>query len=85
MVAGQDCSGQVIEATAAVFATVALAVALCFIVAIANHRMARTARTLDAVWPAMLTDQFVALLVINERSEVNQLRDGHGDTDSVED
>jgi hypothetical protein len=33
----------------------------------------------------MLTDQFVALLVINERSEVDQLRDGHGDTDSVRD
>jgi hypothetical protein len=45
--------------------------------------MARTARTLDAVGPAILTDQLVALLVINERGEVDQLRDGHGDTESV--
>jgi hypothetical protein len=83
MVAGQNCPGQVIEATAAFFATVALAVALCFIVTIADHRMARTARTLNAVGPSVLTDPLVALLVINERSEVDQLRDGHGDTESV--
>ena len=37
MMAGQDCSGQIIEATATAFATVALAVVLSLIVAIANH------------------------------------------------
>jgi len=83
MMAGQDRPGQIIEATAAAFATVALAVGLFLIVAIADHRMARTARTLDAVGPTMLTDQIVALRVINERGEVDQLRDSHGDTESV--
>jgi len=39
MMGGQDCPDQVIEASVAVFATVAQAVALCFIMAIANHRM----------------------------------------------
>ena len=37
MMAGQDCPGQVIEATAAAFATVSLAVALFVIMAIANY------------------------------------------------
>jgi hypothetical protein len=60
-------------------------VALCFVVAIANHRMPRTARALDTVGSAILTDQFLALPVINERSEVDQFRDGHGDTESVGD
>jgi hypothetical protein len=37
MMAGQDCPGQVIEATAAFLAAVALAVALGLIMPIANH------------------------------------------------
>ena len=37
MMSNQDCPGQVIEATAAAFAAVALAVTLSLIVAIANH------------------------------------------------
>jgi hypothetical protein len=45
--------------------------------------MARTVRTFDAVRPTVFTDQFVALFVINKRSEIDQLRDGHGDTESV--
>jgi hypothetical protein len=83
MMAGQDRPGQVIEAAAAAFATVALAVGLFVIVAIADHRMARTARTMDAVGPTMLTDQIEALAVIDERGEVDQLRDSHDDTESV--
>jgi len=83
MMAGQDRPGQVIEAAAAAFATVALAVGLFLIMAITGHRMARTARTANAIGPTMLTDQIVAFLVIDERGEVDQLRDGHGDTESV--
>jgi len=82
--AGQDGSGQVIESAAAVFATVTLAVALGLIMAIATHRTTRTTRTLDAVWPTMLTDHFIAFFVIKERGEVDQLRDSHSDTESVE-
>ena len=37
LMAGQDCPGQVIEATAAFLAAVALAVALGLIMPIANH------------------------------------------------
>ena len=84
MMAGQDRPGQVIEAAAAAFATVALAVPLFLIVAITGHRIARTARTADSIGPALLTDQIVALLVVDERGEVDQLRDGHSDTESVE-
>ena len=49
VMAGQDCPGQIVEAPAAPFATVTLAVVLRVIVAIADHRMARTARALDGV------------------------------------
>jgi hypothetical protein len=84
MMAGQDRPGQVIEAAAAALATVALAVPLFLIVAITGYRMARTARTADSIGPALLTDQIIAFLVIDERGEVDQLRDGHGDTESVE-
>ena len=80
---GQDCPRQIIEAATTSFATVALAVALGFIVAIADDSMARAARTLDAVRPPVLTDQLEALRVINKRGEVDQLRDSHGDTESV--
>jgi hypothetical protein len=59
----------------------ALAVPLFLIVAITGHQMARTA---DSIGPALLTDQFIALLVIDERGEIDQLRDGHSDTESVE-
>jgi hypothetical protein len=84
MMAGQDCPAQVIEATTASFATVALTVVLSIIVAIANHRMARTARTFDAVGPTILTDQLKALPVVNKGGEVDQLWDSHGDTESVD-
>jgi hypothetical protein len=45
VMARQDCSGQVVEAAAAAFATVALAVALLLVVTIADHRTTRTTRT----------------------------------------
>ena len=83
MMAGQDRPGQVVEATAAAFATVALALPLRLVVTITDHRVARATGTADAIGPAMLTDQLVAPPVINERGEVNQLRSSHDDTESV--
>jgi hypothetical protein len=49
--AGQDRPGQVIEAAAAAFATLALAAPLLLIVAITGHRIVRTARTADSIGP----------------------------------
>jgi hypothetical protein len=51
----------------AVFATVALAAALFFIMTITDRRMSRTARTANIIGPTILTDQIEALVVINER------------------
>ena len=81
--AGQDRPGQIVEATAAAFATVALAVRLFLIMTVTDHRMARTAGTANAIGPTMLTDQLVTLVVINERGEVDQFRDSHDNTESV--
>jgi hypothetical protein len=83
VMACQDRPGQIIEATAAAIATVALAVRLFLIMTVTDHRMARTARTANAIGPTMLTDQIEALAVIDERGEVDQLRDSHDDTESV--
>jgi hypothetical protein len=46
--------------------------------------MARTAWTANAIGPTMLADQIEALLVINERGEVEQLWNSHDDTESAE-
>jgi hypothetical protein len=83
VMAGQDRSGQIIETAAAAFATVALAPRLFLIMTVTDHRMAGTAGTANAIGPTMLTDQLVALVVINERGEVDQFRDSHDDTESV--
>ena len=83
--ARQDRPGQVIEAAAAAFATVALAVPLLLVMTITDHRMARTTGTAHAIGPTMLTDQLVALVVIDERRKIDQLRDSHDDTESVRD
>ena len=83
MMAGQDRPGQVIEATAAAFATVALALPLGLVMTITDHRMARTTGTANAIGPTMLTDQLVAPPIINERGEVDKLRSSHDDTESV--
>jgi len=80
---GQDRPAQIIEAAAAAFATVALAARWFLIMTVTDHRMAGTAGTANAIGPTMLTDQFVALVVINERGEVDQFRDRHDDTESV--
>ena len=75
--AGQDRSGQVVEAPGAAFAAVTLPVALLLVVAIADHQTSRTARTANAIWPTMLTDQLVALRVIKEGGKVDKFRDSH--------
>ncbi|MGB8839487.1 MAG: hypothetical protein WCC64_00300 [Aliidongia sp.] len=83
MMPSQDRPSQVIKADAAAFATVALAVPLLLVMTITDHRMARTTGTAHAIGPTMLTDQLVALVVCNERSEVDQLRGSHDDTESA--
>jgi protein-S-isoprenylcysteine O-methyltransferase Ste14 len=83
MMTRQDCSGQVVEVAAVAFAAVALAVSLRLVMTIADHRITRTSRAARAIGPTMLTDQFVALGVIDKRGEVDQLWDSHDDTESV--
>lgn len=80
---GQDRSGQIVEPPTAIFATVALAMPLLLVMTVADHRLARTARATNPIRPAMLTDQIVALCVINKRAEVDQFRNSHDNTESV--
>lgn len=84
MVAGKDCPGQIVEPPTAIFATVALAMPRLLVMTVADRRLARTAWATNPIGPAMLTDQIVALCVINERGEVDQFRNSHDDTESVQ-
>src|SRR4051794_29189198 len=72
--AGQDGAGQVVEAGAAGGAAVALPVRLGVIPAVAADRGAPAARAADAVGPAVLAHQLVALRVFNQRRQVHQRR-----------
>jgi hypothetical protein len=69
-------AGQVVEAAAAGRATIALPVRLRIVPAVASRRSSVATRAADAVRPAMLTDQFVALGVVDQRREVHQARHG---------
>ena len=64
---GQDRAGQVVEARSGSPCTVALPMPLRIVVAVADHRGAVTGRAANAIGPAMLADQLVALGVIDQR------------------
>src|SRR4051812_36631231 len=77
VVPGQDGAGQVVEAGAACRAAVALAARSGVVPAVAGHGGAVAGRAADALGPAVLPDQLVALGVIDQRRQVHQGR-GHG-------
>src|SRR5206468_11339152 len=69
---GQRRAGQVVEAGAAPYAAVALAVRLDLVPAVAGDRGALAARAADALGPAVLPDQLEASRVIDQGRQVHQ-------------
>ena len=84
MVPGQHRAGEVVEATRACLAPVALPVRLRVVAAVADHGGAAAAGAAHALRPAMLAHQGEALGVVDQRREVDQVRCGHGGKRSFE-
>ncbi len=76
--AGQGRPAQVVETGGAGRAAVALPMRLGIVAAVACHARAATAGAVDAVRPAMLSDQREALGVVEQGGEVQQARGRHG-------
>lgn len=76
VMAGKNGTGQVIEASAAATAEMALAVRLGIIMAIADHVGAATVRAEDRLRPAVPAHQLVTFCVIEQRRKIDQI--GHG-------
>src|SRR3954464_5794299 len=71
------CRVLVVETAAAGLAAVALTVRAGVVPAVAGRRGAVASRAADAVGPAVLPDQLVALRVLDQRRQVHEGR-GHG-------
>lgn len=67
MMAGENGARQVVEAILAASAKVALPVWLCIVATIADHFAAVAPRAANALGPAVLPHQFVALRIIEQR------------------
>jgi hypothetical protein len=85
MMAGEDRPAQIIETAAAPLATVALAVLLSVVNAVADDGTTGAAGAANAIGPAMLTDHLVALRVVDEGGEIDQFRGVQDGTDWVRD
>ena len=72
MVSSQDGAGQIIEATLALLAPIALPMPLRVIMAVTSHRGAVTVRAVDALGPPMLAHHLVAFRVVDQRREGHQ-------------
>src|SRR3954470_14691717 len=71
-------AGQVIEASRARLAAVALPLTLGVVAPVADHRGAAAGGAADAVGPALLPHQGVALRVVDQGREVHEAGRGHG-------
>jgi hypothetical protein len=67
MVSSQNSTGQVIEPRSAVLTPVPLPMSLGFIMAMADHGGAGTARAANAVRPSIVPDQLIALSIKDVR------------------
>ena len=71
VMAGQNGAGQIIEATLALLAPIALPMPLRVIMAVTSHRGAVTVRAADALGPPMPAYQLVAFRVDKQRRELH--------------
>src|SRR4051794_37534805 len=78
MVSSQNSTGQVIEPRSAILTPVPLPMSLGFIMAMADHGGAGTARAANAVRPSIVPDQLIALGIIDQGRQSDHLRRSHG-------
>lgn len=70
--ASQNRACQVVKLRVAVLAAVTLPMALRVVMAMTNDRARRAGRATDTIRPSMLTDQLIALGVIDQSREIDQ-------------
>jgi hypothetical protein len=78
MVSSQNSTGQVIEPRSAILTPVPLPMSLGFIMAMADHGGAGTARAANAVRPSIVPDQLIALGIIDQGRQSDHLQRSHG-------
>src|SRR3712207_9056877 len=78
MVSGQNSTGQVIEPCSAVLTPVPLPMSLGFIMAMADHGGAGTARAANFVRPSRVPDQLIAFGIIDQGRQIDPLQRSHG-------
>src|SRR5688572_20524926 len=76
MMSGQNGSRQVIEAIPACLAQVSLSVPLAIVMAVADHASATAVQADNAVRPAELTNDFIALCFVEQVRQLDQVHDG---------
>src|SRR3954463_7034725 len=74
MVPGQHRAGQIVEASMARLAQVALPVPLAFVMAIADDHGIVAVRAAHASWPTMLTHKLKTLGLVQQPREIDHLR-----------
>jgi hypothetical protein len=72
MMSGKNGSHQVIEAIPACLAQVSLSVPLAIVMAVADHSCAAAVEADNAVRPAELTNDFIALCFVEQFRQLDQ-------------
>ncbi len=70
-------AGEVAEPPSTRLAPVTLAMRLCIVAPIPDHRRTAAAGATHALWPAMLTHQLEALGIVHQAGKVDQVRCSH--------
>src|SRR4051812_31974703 len=76
MMSGKNGSRQIIEAILAGLAQVSLSVPLAIVMAIADHSCAAAVEADNAVRPAELTNDFIALRLVEQGRQLDQVHHG---------
>jgi hypothetical protein len=76
MMSGQNGSRQVIQAILAGLAQVSLSVPLTIVMAVADHSCATAVKADNAIRPAELTNDFIALCLVEQGRQLDQVHHG---------
>src|SRR3954462_2127214 len=76
MMSGQNGSHQIIEAILAGLAQVSLSVPLAIVMTVADHASAPAVKTDNTFWPSELTNDFIALCLVEQVRQLDQVRHG---------
>ena len=76
MMSGKNGSRQIIEAMFACLARVSLPVPLAIVMAVADHCCATAVEADNTFWPSELTNDFVALCLVEQVRQLDQVHHG---------